>query len=432
MSRRTTALRLGPVLGRLVLVALSVAVALSAADAVVRFTDLDFRPMRNRANDDAVLERVEFRTRVVTNALGFRDPRLPGPKPARTTRIVALGDSFTQGYGVEEEEAYPRRLERLLDARGPGRRHEVINLGVPGACPLDYLAHLEEVGLAYEPDVVLVGVMANDVNDLRSLRTMGARILPQVLRQVQAEIQDVRPAWKRLPSRFWPSLYDYVGERLRLLLRDASAHAAEGEPPRRRAPSEGRWKDVLLRVAERYGRRAEVEARLAGAAPEQLAALRPVLTGEYRMDESEDDLPMLQLMAFVQPHVHAGMVLLPPSFDAAWAETTDLLRRIDRTARGAGARTVVAFVPAAFQVSAEAVAVRERVGFAAEPRLLTDTTMVDRLRAFGATAGIPVVDLLAPLRARAAEPLYYPVDGHWTPLGHQVAAEVLAAAIPAG
>lgn len=426
--------RIGPLLGRLALAVLSLGVALSAADAIVRVGDLGFRPMRNRPNDDAVLERVEFQTRIVTNALGFREPRLPGPKPPGTMRVVALGDSFTLGYGVEEAEAYPRRLERLLDERNPGRRHEVINLGVPGACPLDYVAHLEEVGLDYQPDLVLVGFMANDVNDIRSLREFGARILPQVLRQVQDDLGDVRPAWKRVPNRLWPALYDYAGKRLRVLRPRAASAYAEDAPMTVPGPAlpDGRWKDVLLGVADRYGRRAEVEVALATAPPEQLAVMRPVLTGQYQYDQSEDDVPILQVMAFVQPQAHADMVLLPPSFDAAWAEATRHLRRIDQIARAARARTMIAYFPAAFQVSRSAAQVREKFGFPPEPRLLTDTSMVERLRAFGVAAGIPVVDLLAPLRARSAEALYFPVDGHWTPLGHQVAAEELTAAIVEG
>jgi hypothetical protein len=51
------------------------------------------------------------------------------------------------------------------------------------------------------------------------------------------------------------------------------------------------------------------------------------------------------------------------------------------------------------------------------------------VRQFGAEAGIPVVDLREPLRAHADEPIYFVRDGHWTPRGHRVAAEAIAAAI---
>lgn len=410
----------------------SLVVALTTADVLVRMADLGFQPVRNRANDDAILERQEFRARVVTNAVGFRDPRLPGPKPAGTMRIVAVGDSFTQGYGVEEDDAYPRVLEEILNQRQRTRQHEVINLGVPGASPLDYLANLRDVGLGYEPDLVIVGLMANDVNDIRALREYGGRMLLAVLRQVQTELTDDRPVWKTLPSTLWPSLYAYAGSRLPLRARDADAHAStrgESVSGSRRALPAHLWRQVLLRVGERYGRRSELETAVAQLPEERVARVRRVLTGEYQFEEDADQRPMLELMALVQPRVYADMVLLPPAYDAAWDETTRALRQIDAVARRAGARTLIAFFPAAYQVSSEGWHAWTEIGFEADVRTLTDASFAERLSAFGAEAGIPTIDLLSPLRARADEKLYYPIDGHWTPRGQRVAAELLAAAI---
>lgn len=51
------------------------------------------------------------------------------------------------------------------------------------------------------------------------------------------------------------------------------------------------------------------------------------------------------------------------------------------------------------------------------------------LHELAAQEGIPILDLLPGLRAEGAhtsEPLYYPVDGHLTPVGHAVAAKLLA------
>jgi len=138
---------------------------------------------------------------------------------------------------------------------------------------------------------------------------------------------------------------------------------------------------------------------------------------------------MFRLAAFLRPRANADMVLLPPAYDAAWGVAMRKLRRIDALARGAGARTMIAFLPAAFQVNPEAWRLLRGMGFDMDPALLTDSTMSDRLRAFGAAEGIPVVDLLPALRAHRDDALYYPLDGHWTPLGHGVAAEELADAI---
>jgi len=418
----------------LALFVVSLGLVLTAMELTLRIGDFGFRPTRSLPNHDAVLERIEFRTRVVTNAQGFREPRAPGPKPPGVTRLVVVGDSFTQGYGVEEDEAYPRVLERLLDAREPQRRHEVINLGVPGGCTLEYVSNLAEVGLAYEPDLVLVGLMANDVHDRYALRRYGGRIVSQVLGQVQRTITDERPAWKRLPGRLWPVLYDYAGERLRRVWEGATSESAGASVAS--APQGGsqlvpveRWEDVLLALAERYGRRAEVQTALRQAPSSLLADIRPVLTGEYALDRSIDETPLLRLAALVRPRSHVDMVLLPPAYDSAWAETMADLGHIAALAHRAGATTMVAYIPAAHQVNHAGWRFREEIGFVMDPATLTDTRALDLLREFGARANVRVIDLLAPLRAQAKEPIYYPIDGHWTPRGHRIAAEVLAAAI---
>lgn len=97
-----------------------------------------------------------------TNGAGYNTPDVPIDKPAGTLRIVAMGDSSTFGWGVESEETYPRRLEALLRARHPGRRIEVINLGVCGYSSFQGLILLRQEGLRYGPDVVTLSYGSND------------------------------------------------------------------------------------------------------------------------------------------------------------------------------------------------------------------------------------------------------------------------------
>ena len=102
------------------------------------------------------------------NEDGFRGPRHARPKPGGVFRIVVLGDSISFGYGVTEPEAWPRLLEASLaseasDASGP--RVEVVNLAVGGYNAFNEARLLEDVGLGYEPDLVLVQFCINDLND---------------------------------------------------------------------------------------------------------------------------------------------------------------------------------------------------------------------------------------------------------------------------
>lgn len=97
------------------------------------------------------------------NALGFRDVAHDFSKPPGTRRIVVLGDSFCEAVQVDLEETFFRRLQAALDARGGGD-YEVINLGVGDWGQAQQLLALREVGLRFEPDLVICQVFPlNDI-----------------------------------------------------------------------------------------------------------------------------------------------------------------------------------------------------------------------------------------------------------------------------
>jgi len=64
-----------------------------------------------------------------TNAHGLRDRDRPA-KASGTTRVLVVGDSYTWGYAIAEEESFPQVAERMLAERGRADI-EVINGGVP-------------------------------------------------------------------------------------------------------------------------------------------------------------------------------------------------------------------------------------------------------------------------------------------------------------
>jgi lysophospholipase L1-like esterase len=103
------------------------------------------------------------------NSLGFRTPDRPFAKPPGTQRIVILGDSQTESYTVDDEEAYPRLLEQELARTRPT---EVISLGVGGYSTDQELLSYLEYGRRFEPDLVLLQFSFNDVefNDLPRYR----------------------------------------------------------------------------------------------------------------------------------------------------------------------------------------------------------------------------------------------------------------------
>ena len=82
----------------------------------------------------------------------------PGEAQA-ATRILALGDSLTAGFGLSPQESFPMRLQAKLGAAGIDA--QVVNGGVSGDTSAGGLARLDWA-LADHPDVVLVELGAND------------------------------------------------------------------------------------------------------------------------------------------------------------------------------------------------------------------------------------------------------------------------------
>jgi len=106
----------------------------------------------------------DYRIGVRTNSKGIRaDREFAVPKPEGVIRIVGVGDSFTFGYGVEVEDTYLARVERILEEQGFSV--ETINLGVAGHGTAEQMIMLENVGFSLDPDVVVVGYYMNDIAD---------------------------------------------------------------------------------------------------------------------------------------------------------------------------------------------------------------------------------------------------------------------------
>jgi lysophospholipase L1-like esterase len=98
-----------------------------------------------------------------TNSLGVRGPEYDRPAPPGVFRIVTVGDSVTMGAGVEEQDTYSAQLAATLAARHPGHRFEVINAGLAGLDIVQIVGRLENVGLPYDPNLVVYGWTMNDI-----------------------------------------------------------------------------------------------------------------------------------------------------------------------------------------------------------------------------------------------------------------------------
>jgi lysophospholipase L1-like esterase len=101
----------------------------------------------HKPNNTFITGGKDFRAAIHTDGYGFRNA---WPWPERV-EIVAVGDSLTFGHGVEDDQAWPALLAKKLPQ---GR---LINLGLSGGGPQQYLRVYETFGTRLHPKLLLVG-----------------------------------------------------------------------------------------------------------------------------------------------------------------------------------------------------------------------------------------------------------------------------------
>jgi hypothetical protein len=112
----------------------------------------------NAPNAKGTYKRSEFEYTIEMNALGMRErPVERAPRPGQL-RIAFLGDSFTWGIGVADE-------DRFSDIVGRTPGVESVNFGVSGYAPVQYFLTIDHV-IGFSPDLVIIAIcLDNDFVD---------------------------------------------------------------------------------------------------------------------------------------------------------------------------------------------------------------------------------------------------------------------------
>ena len=197
----------------------SVLVALLTLEALLHLTDdAKYEEVRDRGrhaydpdvgyvfkpNFTATIQQREFRTEWRTNAQGVRADRDFGPKPPGVMRLLALGDSFTEGAQVEVDETWPSVLEAVLGAEGHTPRIEAVNAGNPGYGTVHALGWLRKYGAQFEPDLVLLAMTPNDLIEnrtpIRAVAGDDGALYQKTTTEGTKRLQAERLKWYSLPG----------------------------------------------------------------------------------------------------------------------------------------------------------------------------------------------------------------------------------------
>jgi len=283
----------------------------------------------------------EFSTYVRVNSHGLRGPEIPYEKPPGTFRVLVVGDSFTFGAQVNEEQTFVDRLagylqSHLSEGGQDTIRIQTLNGGVDGWSTVNELAWLKVEGVRYAPDlVVLMFYTGND----------------------PGENFDRLKAVKRATGTVEPDQPDVL-------------------------------RDVRQMLAQHSALYAMIESGV-------IAKLQsPPDPGDV-MDPAE---------------LRKRRSIDADRKDRGWEISGNLLGQMRATCAERGIGFVVVGIPT-----------------------LEHVQNPDRpptpIGAIGLGAGAPILDLSEPFRVAAASSpvdLYFPKDRHWTAVGHDLAADVVA------
>ena len=319
--------------------------------------------------------RREYTVDVRINAAGLRDRERALGKPPGVHRILAVGDSFVEGYTVPAERTVSRVLEESLITRGCAV--EVLNGGTTGySTDQEYLFYLDD-GERYQPDIVVVFFYYNDVM-----------------------INTWSNYWGTPKPLLWISAAGPVIANFPVPPPNVRAAAPASPPVRIRGSVAAAW----------------LKERLARGAPgafNRLAAM-----GLWSPIERGGTIEPGDQMRVYKRHRQQPV-------EQAWNLTAGILTAFARETAARNARFLVAYVPSRFEVSDRDWELTQ-IHYGLQPGLWDRGLVRERLEMIAASGSFPVLDLTPALRAAEKRALgsgpYFTFDGHWNERGHAVAA----------
>lgn len=330
---------------------------------------------RKKKNTTAIYRRREYTVEVHVNAQGLRDPERPlKPRPG-VFRVLALGDSFVEGYTVDLPLTVTQRLESRLNAMGCPA--EVINAGTAAySTDQEYLFYRSQ-GAKYAPSLVLLFFYWNDV--------------------IYSDRQDYFLTPK--------PVFEMGGGKLQLHRYPVREKPKQESVQREQKPPEAHGGSALLEM---------VRERLWVGAP----GVHDGLARFGFWNPITKATPRLEML------VYDHRDLAP--IEDAWEKVEAITRALNKEVADHGSTLAIVYIPARMEIQDASWNLTRRLYG------LTDTawdlTKVRRkVERMSASSGIPMIDLGPSLQAGDGplRPTYFTFDGHWNERGHDIAASTV-------
>lgn len=320
---------------------------------------------------------LEFEVEYKVNSLGLRGEEFLPEKPEDEFRILFLGDSFIEGIGVSQDEVMSQKTEDNLMTNSQ-KNIKAINAGVSAYSPLLEYLYLKHRGINLEPDLVVVNLFMNDFNDDRSYLQKAHYDSSGEISGVYVELKQHLPSWliNYLDGRSFSYYLFKRNERQLWKFKGKVVAWLKGEPPPNYAKS---GVDFIKGDPDR----------------DPFAITRDI----------PDDV-----------------------FDELFYPSMEIIRDMEKLLAKRQIPLVLVAIPAGHQVNdSQWVAGRKEMHLESE---IYPDKIFHELAEFSRDNKLYFLDLTPGLRqylkSNPSAIFYFDTDGHFTPLGHKVSADVLA------
>ncbi len=330
----------------------------------------------------------EFTYTARINGEGFRDRDFGAPEAGRL-RVIAIGDSFTFGWGVSIKNTWVKRLERELGSRGMAI--EIANLGKPGSGPAEYAAVAQAAVGVLRPNLLLIAVQQTD--DLQQA------ILDPVFLGLLKGLAHATLATRveGLLRRAFPNFL--------LLLSGETVESPN-------------WESTVERIL----------ASASDGERKNFGKLDPEVQHLFLDGALNPGLLVLTLKA-PDYYVEIADPAAPRVVQRQHAMVEEL-EAIKHAAASANARVIVVSVPNRVYVSESDVANVKRLGFETRPGIADWSQPDDVIRQVAARAGLRSIFVTDNFRRACRQKrCYFTFDDHLNDTGHQVFADLVAGAL---
>ncbi|KAF0192540.1 MAG: hypothetical protein FD165_703 [Gammaproteobacteria bacterium] len=406
----------------LLLVCGSIVAALSAAEGYLQVTHhlvkplSGFRPIDlSSASQCLELDQLEYRTTHCYNQSGFRGPDLYELNKRDSSKILVLGDSFAEGMGVDEKDRFSNVFENKINSSGDSNKtYTVVNLGQIATNPISYLANLYDIGLSFNPELVVVAIFFG--NDFQ-----------------QAAIQNLPYAWfkpvERLPDYSWQDSRFLGFSHLQSLIRqraDKPRNPLSSTKYLYEYPVSKRfWDHFFAESIERdfYLRKSGLDEATFETALSRLN--REFIDASFSGKLNPGTL--LQSLELLKGGKQTVPAVAVPYYSVQDIDSiVSIVGQLNTALTERAIPLVVMLIPDIYTVTADVAenTYKDFYGWPEVPgRVMELDGVHQRFKSKLAELNYDVIDLQDSFKGRNGQ--YYPYDNHWTAAGHQLAADEL-------